>query len=406
MTLRSCILALAATAAFAAPAIADDRILVIPFNTMNVPANQQWIAQAAQESLVADLGQVKGLIPVTFSGQVIVEDNATAARLARTNNATFAIRGSAQVVGDNIRLTAQLIDAQSGDTLRTALVTGLTADLFKLEDDLTAQICGTTASPIVSPTTVAAVPATTATTSSSYVGPVVQPTPVIVENPAPQVVVVTQPEPIYYPTYIYSSYSYGWYPSDCRFDDRGWHDRDRDRDRDGRGGRGGDRDDRGRPGDRGGRGGPRPVNHDSNPNALPIPTTGALPIPTTGALPIPTRNDLPIPTRNVLPTAPKIDIPAPTRSTSPVPKRNLSPAPIKSAPPISTSNTPSIARSQPPVRPSPTVSMPAASDRVAIPTRSVVSPTPVVNSRSAVPAMSPAGPRAPGGLSRNARNVD
>jgi TolB-like protein len=386
MTLRSCLLALAATAALGASARADDRILIIPFSAINVPANQLWVAQATQESLIADLGQVKGLIPIAFSGQVIVEDNATAARLARSNDATLAIRGSAQVVGGNIRLTAQLIDAQSGNTLRTALVTGATADLFKLEDDLAAQIRGTSAA---ATNAVTAVPATT-TTTATYVGPVVTPAPVVIENPTPQVVVVTQPEPVYVPTYVYPyDYTY-YYPTGFRIytydSHRDGRDRDRDRpgEHDGRGGRPGDRDDRDRPGDHGGRPGPR-----DNPNALPIPTSSGLPIPT--------KSDLPIPRNNVLPIPPKIDIPVPTR--------NSAPPPMRSAPPVSNSSGPVLTRSDSAPRFTPAVALPPARASVATPRSSVVTPV-AASPRAAVPAISPGGPRGSSGMGRSSRNVD
>ena len=67
----------------ATSALADDRVLVLPFNSLNVPAPQQWIAKAVQENLVADLGRTPGVIPISSSSQVIIEDNATAARLAQ-----------------------------------------------------------------------------------------------------------------------------------------------------------------------------------------------------------------------------------------------------------------------------------------------------------------------------------
>jgi len=150
------------------------RVLVIPFTTLNLPESQQWIAKGVEENIVADFGRNGGWSPVAFQGQVIVEDNATAARLGRQAAADYAIRGSAQVVGESVRLTAQLIETKSGDTLSTAAVTGSPKDLLRLEDELSSQLR-------LGPSTASAGGATTAPA-------------MVAEEPAqPQVVVITQP---------------------------------------------------------------------------------------------------------------------------------------------------------------------------------------------------------------------
>jgi TolB-like protein len=116
------------------------RVLVIPFTTLNVGDNQEWIGRAVQEDIIADFGRTNQFLPVAFQGQIVVEDNATAVSLAHKADATLVIRGSAQMVGPDLRITAQMIDARSGDTVTTASVTGPTADLLKLEDGLSAQL--------------------------------------------------------------------------------------------------------------------------------------------------------------------------------------------------------------------------------------------------------------------------
>jgi TolB-like protein len=282
----------------------DDRVLIIPFNVLNVPAGQQWIGKGVQESLTAQLGLSGGVTPVAFTGSVIVEDNATAARLARNANAPLAIRGSAQVVGENVRLTAQLIDSKSGETVRTGLVTGSTAELLKLEDELAGQLRGAPAA--VAATT----PVASATTPTAV--------PVTVPVTPPQVVIINQP-PVYYPTYSYAynypygwNYSYGYYPlvlyqvTPGNRERRGEHD-----------GRGGGRG--GPPAPRGGGG--------FDPTALPIPTNNVLPIPTNNVLPLPTNHVLPLPTNNApplprsgaLPVARNTGGSPPTNRVAPIP---------------------------------------------------------------------------------------
>ncbi len=116
------------------------RLLVIPFTTLNVGDNQEWIGRAVQEDIIADFGHTNQFLPVAFQGQIVVEDNATAVSLAHKANATLVIRGSAQMVDKDLRITAQMIDARTGDTVTTASVTGPTSDLLKLEDGLSSQL--------------------------------------------------------------------------------------------------------------------------------------------------------------------------------------------------------------------------------------------------------------------------
>ena len=285
--------AMTAAVALATAARADDtRVLIIPFNTLNVPEAYQWIGKGVQENLVADLGRSGNVVPVAFQGSVIVEDNATAARLARKAQATLAIRGAAQVVGNDARLTAQMLDAKTGEILRTASVTGPVSGLLKLEDELTAQLRGPappTAAPVVASSAAPSVPS------------------------APQqVVVVAQPAPpIYYPfppyppalayPYTYGGWSTGWYPVIYSSFSGG--------------------------------GTSGVVIHqthsgpDRNSN-LPIPTgIDWLPLPTNNVLPIPTNNVLPLPTKSVLPL-PKNNVqPLPKSGASLTPTNNVQPVP-------------------------------------------------------------------------------
>jgi len=171
------------------------RVLVIPFTTLNVPEGQQWIARGVQENIVADFGRNGGWAPVAFQGQVVVEDNATAARLGKQASANYAIRGSAQVVGPTVRLTAQLIDATTGDTLSTAAVTGSPNDLLRLEDELSSQLRLGPSNTQVAGTAPA---------------PAEQPQ----EAAQPQIIVVTQPSSPalgYDPNAYYSQNGYGGY---------------------------------------------------------------------------------------------------------------------------------------------------------------------------------------------------
>ena len=180
------------------------RVLVMPFTVLNVPDSDQWVGKGVQENIIAEFGRTGTYNPVAFNGQVIVEDNATAARLGRGAQAALAVRGAAQMVGDRLRLTAQLIDSKNGDTIRTASVTGSVSGLLRMEDELAAQLRGVS--------TTAPDPAVPATIP---VSPVATPTPAPSSAP-PQIIIIQQQPTSPYPAYDYLGYpnnSYGYsYP--------------------------------------------------------------------------------------------------------------------------------------------------------------------------------------------------
>lgn len=137
---------LAAALLFAAgPAWADSgtvrqRIIVVPFALLNTQPDQAWMSKAIQDNTVAELGRSPYLNPIAHAGALPNSDAAAAARIARANDAPYAVYGSAQVIDQTVRITAQLVSSRTGDTLGTATSTGPLIDLLRLEDDIVTQL--------------------------------------------------------------------------------------------------------------------------------------------------------------------------------------------------------------------------------------------------------------------------
>ena len=125
---------------------------------------------------------------------------------AKAASPPLAVRG-AQMVGGNVRLTAQVIDAKSGDTLSTASVTGPVNDLLKLEDDLSwPNCCGVPAAPGSG---------TPAYSRAAWLRRAATTLPCTDHRPwqpaaPPQIIVISQPSQPAYPDYSgYGGYPYG-----------------------------------------------------------------------------------------------------------------------------------------------------------------------------------------------------
>ncbi len=213
------------------------RILIIPFSTLNVPDNQQWIGRAVQENLIANLGRGNVYSPIAYQGQLIVEDNNTAATLAHKSNAVFVVRGSAQMIDQSLRFTAQMIDAGSGDTITTASVTGNSSDVLKLEDDLSNQLESNATAIANAQAQAQAAAATQPTPQVAVSPPISSYTPGYSYPPAP-----TYTAPYYYdPGYYSAPYYYYYNPFyfGVSYFNYGYYHNGHDHDHDGGGNHGG-----------------------------------------------------------------------------------------------------------------------------------------------------------------------
>ena len=170
------------------------RVLVLPFIMLNGKADQAWMSKGIQDNTVAELGRSPYLMPVAYSGTAQPNaDPAIAARLGKGAGMPFALYGSAQLVGENVRITAQLVNSNTGESIATAASTGPASDLLKLEDEIVTQLRqpATGAPAVAAAGTVGAPKTATPTTPPATASNVV----VVNPPPQPQVIVVQQGAP-------------------------------------------------------------------------------------------------------------------------------------------------------------------------------------------------------------------
>ena len=133
----------AAVAAEAAGSVA-----VVPFTNISGASSDDWIGEGIAESVRADL-QAGGL-PVL--GHLVLEASAgepdasgtaeggDAIQLGRRLGARWVVSGGYQRLGDHLRITARLVDVDSGAVSATAKVDGALDDLFALQDRILAAL--------------------------------------------------------------------------------------------------------------------------------------------------------------------------------------------------------------------------------------------------------------------------
>jgi len=126
------------------PALAlPDRpsIAVLPFSNMSDDSNQEYFADGMTEDLITDLSKIPGLFVIarnsvfTYKGKPVKVQ-----QVAEELGVRYVLEGSVRRVGEQVRINAQLIDATTGHHLWADRYDGSLADVFLLQDQVTAKI--------------------------------------------------------------------------------------------------------------------------------------------------------------------------------------------------------------------------------------------------------------------------
>jgi len=108
------------------------KVAVVPFDVQG-EAGHEWLGRAIQEGLATELSGASGMAGVIVPG-VAPADAMGSSAMAKSTGADAVIFGSIQVVGDQIRVSGQIISMSTGESLGTLRSDGAQRDLFNIED--------------------------------------------------------------------------------------------------------------------------------------------------------------------------------------------------------------------------------------------------------------------------------
>jgi eukaryotic-like serine/threonine-protein kinase len=125
----------------AKPAEQQPSIAVLPFTNMSADKQQEYFSDGLAEEILNGLAQVKGLKVIArtssfaFRGK---EQDIT--KIAETLRVGTILEGSVRWAGSRLRVTAQLIDAVDGSHLWSQRYDREMADIFAIQDEISAAI--------------------------------------------------------------------------------------------------------------------------------------------------------------------------------------------------------------------------------------------------------------------------
>lgn len=124
-----------------ATAVVPASVAVMPFANLTGEAGKDYFGDGMAEELLDALAQIKGLRVASRTSSFAYRGrDADIKQIARELGVATIIEGSVRSAGDRIRITAQLISAESGYHLWSQTYDRDFKDLFKLQDDLAREI--------------------------------------------------------------------------------------------------------------------------------------------------------------------------------------------------------------------------------------------------------------------------
>ncbi|WP_262271248.1 MULTISPECIES: adenylate/guanylate cyclase domain-containing protein [Microvirga] len=118
-------------------------IAVLPFVNLGNDPEQEYFADGIVEDIIAALSRFRSFFVVarnstyTYKGR-----NVGVQQIGRELGVRYVLEGSVRRSGDRIRITAQLVDSVSGMHLWAEHYDGVMADVFDLQDQITASVVG------------------------------------------------------------------------------------------------------------------------------------------------------------------------------------------------------------------------------------------------------------------------
>jgi TolB-like protein len=129
------------SAAPAASTATSASVAVMPFANLTGDASKDYLGDGMAEELINLLVKVPGLtVPSRTSSFAYKGRNTDLKQIAKDLNVTTILEGSVRSAGETIRVTAQLIDAQTDRHIWSQTYDRKFTDVFKLQDDLAHEI--------------------------------------------------------------------------------------------------------------------------------------------------------------------------------------------------------------------------------------------------------------------------
>ena len=118
-------------------------IAVLPFQNMSGDPEQDYFADGMVEDIVTGLSRIKWLFVIALNSSFVCKGKSVDVRqVGRELGVRYVLEGGVRKSGNRLRVTAQLVEADSGAHLWANRYDGDTEDVFNFQDLITDSVVG------------------------------------------------------------------------------------------------------------------------------------------------------------------------------------------------------------------------------------------------------------------------
>ena len=125
-------------------------IAVLPFDNMSGDPEQEYFVDGLTEDIITGLSRVKSLFVIARNSTFIYKGQPTSVtEVGRDLGVRYVLEGSARKVGSRIRVTAQLVRAETAGHLWAEKYDRELNDIFEVQDEITRAVVASTQTQVV-----------------------------------------------------------------------------------------------------------------------------------------------------------------------------------------------------------------------------------------------------------------
>jgi len=118
-------------------------VAVLPFANLSGDVEQEYFADGVVEEITAALGHFRRIFVVARNSSFTYKGRPVDVRdVGRELGVRYVVEGTVRRAGDRLRITAQLIEAESGVQLWSDRLDGVVHDVFRFQDTVTHSVIG------------------------------------------------------------------------------------------------------------------------------------------------------------------------------------------------------------------------------------------------------------------------
>jgi serine/threonine protein kinase/Flp pilus assembly protein TadD len=119
----------------------EKSIIVLPFDDMSPDKDNEYFSDGLTEEIIADLSHIHDLLVISRSSAMTFKGTKKKIKeIVREVNVQYVLEGSVRKAGNNLRITAQLIDATTDAHLWAEKYRGILDDVFDIQEKVSRSI--------------------------------------------------------------------------------------------------------------------------------------------------------------------------------------------------------------------------------------------------------------------------